>query len=404
MGKVFKLARLGAALAVVGLVFAGPAFAAGAKIGALLPMTGDLQAYGPTSKKGIDLAARQVNEQGGILGGKLDIVLGDTQTNPQQAVDAAKRLVSVEGVAGIVGALSSGVTIPVAKSVTSKEGVPQVSSASTSPEITTLGDNDFLFRTVPTDAIQGKGLAQIAKGAGYGKLAVIYVNNAYGKGLADAFKMNYESMGGTVTGSAPYEKAKASYRGELKGLTDGDPEALVFIGYPESGVTILRQALEEGYFKKFVFTDGMNEPDWISKVGAEFVDGSIGSVPKAATETDSYKRFVEAYGGKPEKAFVDTAYDAAFLLALAIEKAGSMDGKAVRDALREVASAPGKKILPGQWKEAVAAIKAGEDIDYVGATGDHNFDKNGDVSGLIGHWMIKGGKLEDVETFDPANK
>lgn len=375
------------------------------KIGALMPMTGDLQAYGETSLNGINLAVDQINEAGGVLGRPLAVSVGDTQTAAQPSIDAAQKLVSVEGVSALIGALSSGNTIPVAKSVASSNQVLQISSASTSPVITTLEDNDFLFRTVPSDAFQGVALAEIAREKGLENLAIIYVNNDYGQGLAESLQAAFESAGGTVSGMVPYEQGQASYRGELQQLADGGAEALTLIGYPENGITILKQSLEEGFFDRFVFTDGMKAPEIIDAIGADFLEGAFGTVPQSATESEAYETFTSAYeaayGELPPKPYIDTSYDAVMLLALAIEQAGSTEGPAIRDALREVANAPGTEIRPGEWEQAIAAIQSGEDVDYVGASGAVEFDDNGDVAGSFAHWEIQDGEIVTVKVFEP---
>jgi ABC-type branched-subunit amino acid transport system substrate-binding protein len=377
------------------------------KVGALMAMTGDLQAFGETSLNGINLALDQINENGGVMGQPLELVVGDTQTAAQAAIESANKLVSLDGVAAIIGALSSGNTIPVAQSVTSTNSIPQISNASTSPVITTLEDNDFLFRTVPSDAYQGVALAQVTREADLSKLAIIYINNDYGQGLAESFEAAFAARGGTITGSVPYEQGKASYRGELSQLQEGDPEALVLIGYPENGITILKQALEEGLFDRFVFTDGMKAPEIIEQIGAEFLNGSLGTAPQALTDSDSYQTFETAYeaayGELPPKPYIDTAYDATMVLALAMEKAGSTDGAAIRDALREVANAPGTEIYPGEWAKARELLTQGEDIDYVGASGSINFDQAGDVAGTFAHWAIENGEIITVEVFEPEN-
>ncbi len=381
------------------------AMAEDAKVGALIPMTGDLQAYGEVSLQGIRLAADEINAAGGVLDGKIDIRVGDTQTQAQAGIDAAKKLASIEGVVAIVGALSSGVTIPVAKSVSAPSGIPQISNASTSPVITTLEDGDFLFRSVPSDAFQGVALSQIAKEAGYTNLAVLYINNDYGEGLATALAQSFAKMGGKVTASLPYEPGNASYRGELAKAAEGKGQALVLIGYPENGITIIRQALEEGYFEKFIFPDGMKAPEIIDAIGAQYLEGSDGTAPSAATDTEANQRFIKAWEGKygkpSPKPYHDTAYDATYLVALAIEKAGKLDGKAIRDALRSVATPPGEVILPGDWAKAKKLIAEGKDIDYAGASGPVNFDDVGDVSGLFAHWKIKGGKIVTEKVFEP---
>ena len=375
------------------------------KVGALLPMTGDLQAFGETTLNGINLALNEINDAGGVMGKPLAIQVGDTQTAAQPSIDAAQKLVSIESVVAIIGALSSGNTIPVAESIASKNNIPQITNASTSPVITDLSDGDYLFRTVPSDAFQGAALAQVAREQGFEKLSIIYINNDYGEGLADSFKAAFEANGGSITGSTPYEQGQASYRGELAQLADGDAEALTLIGYPENGVIILKQALEEGFFEKFVFSDGLKAPEVIDTIGAEYLNGAFGTVAQAATDSDAFKTFESAYqdsyGELPPKPYIDTAYDAMMVLALAIEKAGDTDGASIRDALRDVANGPGIEIGPGEWAKATAAIANGDDIDYVGASGSCDLDENGDVAGSFAHWAIENGEIVTVKVFEP---
>lgn len=395
----------GLAGVLVAIAAAGaPAAHADVTVGALMPLTGALGEYGESSLNGVKLAADQITKSGGILGGSLNIAVGDTQTNPQSGVLAAKQLVATNKVAGIIGPLASGVTIPVAQSVTSVSSIPQISSASTAPTITTLDDKDFLFRSTPHDALQGIVLGNVVKDAGYGKVAVIYVNNDYGKGLADAFAASFAKLGGAVTASIAYEEKQASYRGELTQAAKNGPEALALIGYPGDGVPMLKQAIEEGLFSRFIFTDGMKSLDMIKAIPAKYLEGSIGTSPEAQ-ESEAKKRFEAAYeaayGKKPPLPFIDTAYDATFLLALAIEKAGTTDGAKVRDALRPVANPPGEPILPGEWAKAKQLIAEGKDIDYVGASGSQNFDAAGDVPGTFGVWTVKSGEITTLKIVEP---
>jgi branched-chain amino acid transport system substrate-binding protein len=356
---------------------------------------------GRGSLNGIRLAVKEINEAGGVLGGPLELVVGDTQTRAQPAIDAAMRLVSVDGVVGILGALSSGNTIPVATTVAKPNRIPQISNASTAPAITTLDDDDFLFRTAPSDAYQGVVLANLVESSGIGSVAVLYVNNDYGVGLAEAFEANY---GGTVTSSAAFEPNKASYRGELQSVAGGDPEALLLIAYPDDGgLLILRQSLEEGFFDRFVFTDGMKTAQLVDDIGAEFMNGMFGTAA-ASVESEASARFAEAYeaefGELPPLPYIDNAYDAAMIMALAIEHAGSTDGTAIRDALREVANAPGEVVGPGDFAKAKELIAAGTAINYEGAAGSHDFDENGDVTGTFEHWAVMDGAITTVEMLD----
>lgn len=388
-----------------GVGLSSTVLAEGARIGALLPMTGALAEYGEASLNAIRLAESQINAQGGLLDGQLEVLVGDTQTSPQAGVAAAKQLVSANQVSGIVGALASGVTIPVAQSVSSISGVPQISSASTAPAITTLEDGDFLFRTTPHDAMQGLVLGDVVKEAGYNTVAVIYVNNDYGLGQNEAFSARFTELGGTVSAAIAYEEKQPSYRGELTQAAEGSPDALVLIAYPGDGIPIVRQALEEGLFEKFVMTDGMKSDELLSAIGGDFLNGTIGTAPEAVADRPSTAAFQAAYeerhGEPASKPYMDTAYDATFIMALAIQKAGSTDGAAVRDALREVASPPGEPILPGEWEKALGLLAEGQDIDYVGAAGSQDFDAAGDVPGTIGVWAITDGAIATQRIVEP---
>ena len=157
------------------------------KIGQLNSFTGDLSDFGATHRDAAQLAIDHVNQAGGVQGELVQLVARDTATNPVVGVDAAKALVNVDNAVAIVGALSSGVSIAVANSVTIPAGVLQISAASTNPGITVLEDNDFMFRTTVGDAAQGKVLGRLAVDVGYETASVIHVNNAYGAGLAEAF-------------------------------------------------------------------------------------------------------------------------------------------------------------------------------------------------------------------------
>lgn len=390
------------ALALAGLLAAGPV-AAQVKIGAIMSTTGALQVYGETGLNGIRLAIDQINEAGGVLDQQVELVAADDATNPQAGVDAAQRLVNVEGVAGIVGALSSGVTIPIATTVTSRAGVPQISNASTSPVITDLEDDGFLFRTVPNDALQGEVLADLVSAEELERVAVVYVNNDYGLGLAESFAAAYE---GEITASVAYEEGQASYRGELSRAAEGDAEALVMIAYPGDGIPMLRQALEEGFFQRFVFTDGMKAAEVVDAIGST-LDGAFGTAPAGDPDNEAAQAFREMYEGRygelPPQPFIDAAYDATILLALAIQKAGSTEGEAVRDALSEVANPPGEQVLPGDFAKAKELLAAGEDVNYEGAAGSQDFDEAGDVPGTYSHWAVSDGKIVEVDLIRPSS-
>ena len=390
----FRSTKLISLLTILTLAISGSAFADTVKIGSLSAVTGPIAKLVPPIINGSKLAIKQINASGGILNGKkLELIVGDTGCNAQASVDAATKLINVEQVVAIVGALCSGATIGAANNVAIPSNVVMVSPASTSPEITGLKDNDLIFRVAPTDAYQGKVLARYVKDKGIKSVAVTYVNNDYGVGLAETFSSAYEALGGKITGQEKHEDKKASYRAELATLAKGKPDALVVLAYAGgSGLTIIRQSLENGFFSKFVGADGMRDKV-LFKLGAAALKDKLLIISPTSPKNNArsaFEKAAKADGNDPNGPFVAQGYDAAMMIALAIEKAGSTDRKKISAALRDISSAPGVEVGPGDWKKAVDALASGKSINYTGASGPHDFDKAGDVGGVYADFIIKG--------------
>ncbi|HHN72864.1 MAG TPA: amino acid ABC transporter substrate-binding protein [Thermopetrobacter sp.] len=383
---------------LAGTMLAGAA--AGAmevKIGFLGGFTGPIESMVPPIAKGAELAIAGVNAAGGVLNGeKVVMPTGDTTcADATKAADAADRLVNSEKVVAIVGALCSGATISAANNAAIPGGVVMISPASTSPALTTLKDGDLVFRTVPSDAFQGQQMAKLLKARGFKSIAVTYVNNDYGKGFAESLAAAFRKLGGTVAASEPHEDGKADYRAELGNLEASGAEILVILAYANgSGQTILRQALESGGFSKFALGDGMVSGELIRAIGADNLQGVIATRPGApkAAGAARFAELAKKAGLDPKAIFAAQAYDAAMLLALAVEKNGKPDRAGLNRALRAVATAPGEVILPGEFAKAKKLLAEGKDINYEGAAGSHEFDANGDVPGVIEQLTVKDGK------------
>ena len=402
-----KFPRGLAAGLVAAALLAGPAAQAATtlKIGAIMPLTGELADYGPADLNGIKLAVEEINKAGGVLGGEIGLVVGDDQTSPQAGVDTAQKLVSVEKVNALLGPMGSGVFIPVAKTVAVPAGIPIITGSATSPVISSLASNGFIFRTVPSDAFQGVALAELAATKGYRAVAIMYTNNDYGKGLSETFSRVFAKNGGKVTASVPYEAKQASFRGEVQKAAAGRPDALLLIGYTGEGVPILRQALESGSFNKFLLSDGLKAPEIIDAIGGQFLEGAAGTAAAPPADYPTAEVFKAAYLAKyhesTPKPYIDTFYDAVYLLALAAEKAKSTDGAKIRDAIRSVSEDGGEKVGPGEFAKAKQLIAQGRKINYQGASGPLKFDAHGDVGGSFAHWEIHDGKIETVRVFAP---
>ncbi len=373
-----------------------------ARIGTLMDATGDLGVFGPPMQLAVDLAVDLVNEAGGVNGGALEVIHRDSATSEQVAIDAASALVNIDGVSAIVGSLSSGVSLAVAQSVTIPNGTALISPASTSPAITSLDDNDFMFRTTVSDALQGVIAASMANELGYDNVATLYVNNPYGEGLSSVFQDSFESLGGTVSAAVPIESGQVSYLSELRRASEGGATVLMAIGYPESASVFLRESVEGAFFDEYMFVDGTKSQEMFDEIGASNFEGSYGTGP-GGPDTPTRTAFLDLYSsrtdGNPDSLFISEAFDAAAIIALAIEHANSSDPGAVRDSLRTVANAPGERIGPGELGRGLELIRAGIDVDYVGASGEQELDENGDVLNTIEIWTIADGKIESTGIF-----
>ena len=394
---LFAASVAGAAL----LAVSATAQAQDVKLGFLGGFTGPIESLVPPIFNGAKLAVDQINEQGGVLGGRnIQLLQADsTCIDTTAASAAADRMVNSENVTALVGPLCSGETIAAANTAAIPGGVVLISPSATSPALSGLDDNDLVFRTTPSDAYSGEALARLLHSKGHENIAITYVNNDYGKGFADALAGAFEELGGTVAANEAHEDGKADYRAEVGSLASSGAEMLVVLAYVDgSGQTIIRQALESGDFQQFAGGDGMIGDSLVTAVGEGRLDGFIGT-KIGNPETPGTTIFAEAAQGvnlDPAGSFVAQAYDAAFLLALAIEKNGSDGREGLSAALREVSSAPGEIILPGEWQKAVELIAAGTDINYEGAAGSHEFDESGDVPGVVIETVIEGPGFKDV--------
>jgi len=370
-----------------------PAQAQEVRISLLAGMTGPISAMAPDMVAASRLAFEQVNTQGGLGEANMRIrtTVNDSACNPQNATDAATKAVNIDRAFAIIGPHCSGALLAAVNSVTIPAGVLTISPSATSPQLTTLDDRDLVFRTVPSDAFQGQALARVLIERGTDEVAVAYLNNDYGQGLARAFREKFEALGGTLAGFASHDGGRASYRAELAQLARQGADTLVVFDYGDSsGLTLIRQAIENGFFTHFIGADGMRSDALIRLLGAENLDTLLVSAPIGDT-SEAQDRFREASleaGNNPDGIFASNAYDAAFLLAMAIEHARG-EREQLPQSLRNVAGPPGEKIYPGQWEKAKQLIAAGEEVDYVGAAGSMDFDEAGDVPGVYALFEVR---------------
>jgi branched-chain amino acid transport system substrate-binding protein len=384
-----------------------PAGADDVKIGLLFGVTGHFANFTAPLLDAAKLAVDEVNANGGILDGrKLETVLGDTKSTNQGGVEAARKLVDSDHVAAIVGANSSPTTMAVAHAVTIPKGVLTISPSATATVITSMEDEDLVFRLAPSDALQGWVLARLAHDQGLTRVALTYVDNAYGAGVNDVFRYHFEHFGGTVTVSQVHEANKSSYLSELTTLSKYKPQALVVASYAAGGgIAIVKEALEKSFFNRIIGTYSMMDPLLIQEVGTDNLKGMSFTAPTIDPATSAAEKFKKIYRAAfnrgLDKPFIARTYDAMMLTALAIEQAGSTDRAKVHEALRQVCCGPGEVVEPGEWAKAKALIAAGKKINYEGASGDCDFDEYGNVQGVYGHYVVENGAFKLVDLLRP---
>ena len=342
------------------------------KIGVILGFTGPLESITPDMGSGAEMAMAEVSESGALLGGAtVTSVRGDsTCIDAGAATAAAERLVTSDGVKAIMGADCSGVTGAILTNVAVPNGIVMISPSATSPGLSHANneDNGLFFRTAPSDARQGVVITEILQERGVGEIAISYVNNDYGKGLADAIEGAFTAAGGSVTLSAAHEDQKADYSAEVGALAAAGGEVLVVAGYVDGGGSgITRAAIDSGGFDTFHFPDGMVSDTLVNNFGGD-IDGSSGNVP--GTDSPGASMYTEMVGDafNPTGPFSPESYDAAALIMLAMQKAGSAESADFKDHVLDVANAPGEQIFPGELAKALKIIADGGDVDYVGAS------------------------------------
>ncbi|WP_299420936.1 ABC transporter substrate-binding protein [uncultured Shimia sp.] len=379
-----------------GALLAGAASAEEIKLGVILGFTGPIESLTPSMADGAELAMKEVSDSGKLLGGSTvaSVRADSTCVDAAAASAAAERLITSEGVKGIMGADCSGVTGAILNNVAVANGVVMVSPSATSPGLshTNNEDNGLFFRTAPSDARQGVVMTEVLMEEGIKEVAVTYTNNDYGKGLADSFQAAFEAAGGSVTINAAHEDGKADYSAEVGALASAGGDRLVVAGYVDQGGSgIVRAAIDSGAFDTFHFPDGMISDKLQENFGDE-IEGSTGQHP--GTDSPGAAKFSELVGGAFDATspFTPESYDAAALILLAMQAAGSSDPAAYKEKIMDVANAPGEQIFPGELGKALDILAGGGEIDYVGATAVELIG-SGESAGNYRQIVIDGGKI-----------
>lgn len=342
-------------------------------IGAVYPLTGGAASWGVPAKEGIELAVSEINNNGGISGRKVEVIYEDSKMDPKEGVTAVQKLINVDGVKYILGDIVSGVVLATAPIIEQNRVLNIVQGSN--PDITDAGD--YIFRNWASDSFQAKNMARYAyTEAGYRKMAVVNVNTAYGNGLGDSFKKEFEKLGGKISVKENYVDETKDFKTILlKVKTKDSVDAIYLAPNPAEAVIVVKQIKEAGLTLPILAGDVMQE--FAKGADSKLFEGIIYSTPLFSVEDSLAKEFAtkyEIFFNKKSAMTVVSAhtYDAMNILAKAMRETKSTDVEKVKNYIYQIKN-------------------------YPGVSGDTTFDQNGDVSKPFGIYKVEKGEAILIE-------
>lgn len=370
-------------------------------IGYILPETGQLAFLGPAQIRSVEMAIQEANDAGGVLGNEVQLSSGDEAGDAAVASQSADRLLA-EGVHAIVGAAASGMSLAIIDQVTGA-GVVQCSASNTSPTFTDYDDDDFYFRTAPSDALQGPVLAEVIAEDGHQTVAILARADDYGRGLAEAARSALEEQGADVPELITYDPEAATFDAEVSRIADANVDAVALISFDE-GVQILQTMIEQGlgpdsigiYGADGIRSEELNEQ--VEPGNANVIDGMKGTAPDPGAEAGFEDKLDEFAPDLEVRVFAPQAYDCTNMIMLAAESAGSTDPSAIRDAMLEIVRGDNECADFGECKQF---LDDGETISYQTASGVNNWADAGEpLDGTYEVWEWTDGALESIDSRD----
>jgi len=347
--------------------------AAEVTVGAITPLTGKLAVYGEGFQRAMLLALDEVNASGGINGKPMKIFFEDNTSTSKGSVSAIQKLITIHKFPVIFGPAASSNFLAVCPIAQNNRTI-LIGAESAAAAITKCGS--YVFRVFPSDLLQGKGVAELARYLGYWEVVLTYINNDWGVGLANVFKEQFKKDGGRLIDEFAHDEGKTDYRSEILRIKKSSPKAAVNLTYIKEGATMLRQAYETKVAVQWLMGSAAKSPKMVELAGVA-AEGIIGTYPSLSQDSPQYRAYKEAwekkYPGKKSPIFGEYNYDMVKLTAKALSEARSMSPDDIRSALMRVSKG------------------------YMGATGDKTFDANGDVGATYGRWTVREGKIGDYK-------
>ena len=351
------------------------------KIGVNMELSGAVSAYGTAEKTGIDLAVKEINEDGGILGKQVQIVEKDNKSETSESFSVAQSLTNNDDVVAIIGPATSGAAKAATPAVTSAK-VPMITPSGTDDSLTVNNGavQEFVFRSCYQDSYQGTTLGTYAQDTLESKKAVILGDKSsdYGKGLTKAFKDTYK---GDIVAEEYFVGKDTDFQAVLTKIKNLDFDVLFIPGYYTEAGLIVKQAREMGITQPVLGADGFGNPAFVSTAGAENATDVYYTThySEQAGQSEKAKAFVESYqaeyGEKPST-FAALAYDAVYMVKAGLEEADAVDTQKLTDALAGL-------------------------TDFEGVTGTMTIDENHNPEKSIVIVKLENGENASEEVIDP---
>ena len=343
------------------------------KLGSLLPQTGALAFLGPPEIAGVNLAVKQINDAGGVLGQKVEITHRDSgDTTTDIATQSVTNLLG-QGVSAIIGAASSGVSKTVINQITGA-GTVMFSPANTSPDFSTWNAKGLYWRTAPSDVLQGRVLGNYMASCGAQTLGMIVLNDAYGTGLRDNVQKAFEAAGGKVVDQELFNEGDSQFSSQVDKVVAAKPDAIAVISFDQAKQIIPLLTAKGVKPTQMFFVDG-NTSDYSKDLKPGTLKGAQGTTPGTFAKDDFKKQLATVDPGLKDYNYAGESWDAVNLIALAAEEAKSTKGTDIAAHLQDV-SEGGQKC--NDFASCVTLLRQGKDIDYDGKSGPVSFAKNGD--------------------------
>ena len=349
-------------------------------VGSLTPNTGGGGPFGPNITAAHKRVVDAVNASGGILGREVRLFQENSETNPETAVRAADKLINVNGVNSILGTWSSSVTLGVMPKCQSANVVQMCTSSSS--DIPVADEKGLVFNYQPLSPIWGRAIGNLVKERGIESYGLMALNNDFTRSMMDGF---IEVVGADALVVEPfyYNPQQSSYRSEVTQLIADDPEAVFVPSYVTDFTAVFKELFRQGYEGTVITTSLSTGPQFKQAVG-DAAEGIIHGFPVPAINSPAYKQYLDEVGledtGEVQHPFGTAGRDQITSLLLAMEKAQATDGPSVARAIRDVTTGEGKTTVYN-LADGLEALRAGEEINYSGASGSIEFDEEGSVLG-----------------------